>query len=202
MNKRNILLLLIAVLIIGGLGYYAIGRNAGDSEKVEDKAPKNNESEEKNDEAKNEESTTEELKPLEIGQEAPNFTLENLEGDNVSLEDLRGKTVLINFWATWCPYCVKEMPDMDKLYVENKDDDFVVLAIDVGETREEASKYVEKSGYHFPVLLDTDGRVSMKYFVTGIPTSVMVDKEGKIRAIKLGPMTYPEMKEMLDYARK
>ena len=87
---------------------------------------------------------------IEVGKEAPDFTLKNLNGDEVSLSDYRGKIVLINFWATWCKWCDKEMPDLQKLGKEN--DDIVVLAVDVMEDKEIVKKYIRilyinKSGF-------------------------------------------------------
>ncbi|SHH61694.1 Peroxiredoxin [Caloranaerobacter azorensis DSM 13643] len=143
----------------------------------------------------------EEVLPMQIGSLAPEFVLETLEGKKVSLEDYKGKIVLINFWATWCPYCVREMPYLNKLYLENKDNDFVVLGIDVMESKSEVESFAKKGGYEFPILLDKEGEVARNYLVSGLPMSVMLDKEGRIRAIQMGMMTYSQMKEMLDSVR-
>lgn len=194
MNKKGIGIILLGIVLVAGIFFYATSQNA-DQEISERDIKDENIIEQNN----NVEETKElEFVPIEIGKPAPNFTLENLQGEQVTLSELKGKNVLINFWATWCPYCIEEMPDLDKLYTENKDDDFVVLAIDVGEPQSDVEEYLSENPYEFPVLLDKDGKVSMQYLVRGIPTSYMIDKEGNIRAIKMSMMAYPEMKQMLD----
>lgn len=194
MNKKGIGIILLGIVLVAGIFFFATSPN-GDQEIGQNDMKDGNIIEQNNNEEKTEEL---EFVPVEIGKPAPDFTLENLEGEQVTLSELKGKNVLINFWATWCPYCVKEMPDLDKLYTENKDNDFVVLAIDVGEPKSDVEKYLSENPYEFPVLLDKDGKISMQYLVRGIPTSYMIDKEGNIRGIKMSMMTYPEMQEMLD----
>ncbi|WP_352420316.1 TlpA disulfide reductase family protein [Proteiniborus sp.] len=139
---------------------------------------------------------------IEIGEPAPDFILEDLEGNKVSLKNYEGeKTVLLNFWASWCPPCREEMPDLNKLYEENKDDDFIVLAVNVGESESAVKNFIEENGYTFPVLLDETQEVGVTYNTFSIPTSVMIDKEGIIRAYRPGLMTYEHMIEMLDNVR-
>ncbi len=134
---------------------------------------------------------------LEVGEEAPNFTLKNLQEEKISLSDFRGKNVLINFWDTKSPYCVKEMADLNELYIDNRDKDFVVLGIPVGDSKEEVEAYLKDKGYAFPILLDEEKNISIEYMVRGIPTSYMIDKEGTISDIKLSMMTYPQMQKIL-----
>ncbi|QEK13349.1 redoxin domain-containing protein [Crassaminicella thermophila] len=184
-NKKGIMIMLLGIVMVAG---FFVMTKANKPEIVQEKNSQNN----------MEEYDQEKTIDIEVGKPAPDFTLENLQGESVSLSDFRGKNVLVNFWATWCPYCVKEMPDLNKLYIENKENDFVVLAVDVGESKEDVEKYLEGKSYEFPVLLDKDGSISIKYMVRGLPTSFMIDKEGNIRAIKMSMMTYPEMKEMLE----
>ncbi len=136
---------------------------------------------------------------IDIGESAPNFTLEDLEGNKVSLKDYEGKKVVyLNFWASWCPPCRQEMPDLNKLYEENKDDEFIVLAVNVGESEKTVKKFIEENGYTFPVLLDKTQEVGITYNTSSIPTSIIIDKEGKIRAYRPGFMTYEQMKDMVD----
>lgn len=136
---------------------------------------------------------------IEIGKLAPNFTLENLDGEEVSLEDYRGKIVMLNFWATWCPYCVREMPDMDKLQKEN--DDFVILAVDVKEEKAKVEKYINEGGYEFEVLLDIEGDTARTYLISNYPTSYFIDKEGILIGGIPGMLEYPQMKEILELIR-
>jgi len=118
---------------------------------------------------------------LEKGMLAPNFTFPGLDGKKASLTDYRGKVVLLNIWATWCAPCVAEMPSMEKLYQELKDEGFEILAVSVDESGAEAvSPFMEKHKLGFPVLLDTKGDIKSLYQTTGIPESFIVDKDGMI----------------------
>lgn len=136
---------------------------------------------------------------IEVGDLAPDFTLEDLDGNTVSLKDFQGeKIVFLNFWASWCPPCRLEMPDLNKLYQENKGDDFIVLAINVGEPENTVKEFIEENGYSFPVLLDKTQKVGFAYNTFSIPTSVLVDKEGKIRVYRPGFMTYDQMVDMVE----
>ena len=117
---------------------------------------------------------------------AEDFTLENLEGSPVSLKDFQGKVVFLNFWATWCPPCRAEMPHMEKLWQKFKEEDFVILAVDLREGKEKVSSFVKENGYTFPVLLDSGGEVANTYGIRAIPTTYLVDPEGKIAGKALG----------------
>ena len=119
---------------------------------------------------------------------APDFTLPNLAGNNVSLTDFRGKVVLLNIWATWCPPCVAEMPSMQKLYQELKDEGFLILAVSLDETGVEAVKpFIDKHRLDFPVLLDVKGEIKNLYQITGIPESFIIDRSGTIVEKVVGP---------------
>jgi peroxiredoxin len=118
---------------------------------------------------------------------ATDFTLQSLDGESVTLSDLRGKVVLINFWTTWCKPCVLEMPSMEKLYRKYKDKGFTILAIDIMEQPEPIRKFVKENNLTFPILLDTKGKVRGKYRVTGIPNSYLVDKDGQLVGRFIGP---------------
>ncbi len=124
------------------------------------------------------------------GVEAPGFELNNLEGRKVRLKDYRGKVVLLNFMATWCHWCRKEMPSLQKLYDRFKDKGFVIVA--VFSDREGAKAvvpFVEKSGYTFfgnSGLLDPTGRVDTMYRITGTPTSYLINREGNIIGMEIG----------------
>ncbi len=119
-------------------------------------------------------------------EEAVDFTLYNLKGQSHALSDYRGKIIFLNFWATWCGPCRAEMPSMQKLYESWDSDKFVMLAVNVGESQGAVSKFVEKNGYTFPVLLDQDGKVSKKYLIRGIPTTFIIDEKGRVAAKIVG----------------
>lgn len=135
---------------------------------------------------------------LQIGDSAPDFTLPNLTGQEVSLRDFRGKVVLLNFWASWCVPCRSETPALQRLYEKYQDQDFVVIgvSIDEEETVEAVPDFIEEFGLTYPILLDTlrestgqDG----SYRLEGIPQSYFIDAEGVIRDIGEGALEWDFM---------
>ncbi len=122
----------------------------------------------------------------QVGKQAPDFQLLNLEGQPVSLSDFQGKPVLLNFWATWCGPCRQEMPLIQGIFEEYSDAELVILAIDIGETPSVVNNFIERSNFSFPVLLDTDQDVALEYNIRAIPTTFFIDKDGIIQAIKVG----------------
>jgi peroxiredoxin len=126
--------------------------------------------------------------PLKNGQPAPNFTLPGLDGKMVSLADYRGYVVLVNIWATWCPPCVDEMPSMEKLYQQLKDEKFEILAVSIDSLGENAvAAFVKKYNLSFPALLDPDGTIKTLYQTTGVPESFIINKEGILVEKIIGP---------------
>lgn len=125
------------------------------------------------------------------GKVVGDFMLSNLAGESVNLSDYKGKYVLLNAWATWCPPCRAEMPDLNNFYLEHQDKDFEILAINAGETRETAAAFADSLDLKFTILLDTDGKVLSGLGITGFPTSILVDPEGKVAMIHIG-MIFPE----------
>lgn len=112
---------------------------------------------------------------------APDFTLEDMQGNKVSLSDFKGKIVMVNFWATWCPPCIEEMPSMEKLSQKFKGDDFVLLAVNVEEdARSIVEKFLKKTPYSFPVLLDGDAKVQQLYGAYRFPETVIINRQGEI----------------------
>lgn len=210
MNKKSIIAIsILALMLIVGI-YYSVNDNKeevakepnmGNNEKSTDEEKENNAEDGVDSEVVENDENIEDV-VLEKGKSAPDFTLKTLSGENASLSDYKGKIVLINFWATWCTYCDQEMPDLEKLYNENKDNDFVVLAVDVGEEENVARDYIEEGGYTFPVLLDSDSKVSRNsYYVSAFPTSYFIDKEGNLIGAVSGMMTYPQMTQILQDIR-
>lgn len=129
---------------------------------------------------------------------ATGFKLQDLNGKEVSLSDFKGKNVFLNFWATWCPSCKAEMPEIEKLYQETKNSDLVILAINLGENRQTVQSFKDKNKYNFDMLLDTDQEVAIKYDITSIPTSFFIDKNGTIVSKKIGAMNIDEMKSYVN----
>jgi len=118
---------------------------------------------------------------------AHNFTLSTLDGKQASLNDYRGKVVLLNFWATWCAPCRKEMPSIQTLWDHYKDRDLVVLAVseDVGE-REQVAAFIRKIKVNFPILLDHDLQIGDRYMLPGLPTTYLIGRDGTIAATIVG----------------
>lgn len=119
---------------------------------------------------------------------APDFTLETLEGESVTLSDLRGQVVLVNFWATWCPPCKAEMPAFEQAYQDYADKGFVLLAVNAIQQDSVPAIDIFKAnnGLSFPILLDTDSSISRAYQVQSLPTSFFVDKDGVISEVVIG----------------
>lgn len=127
-----------------------------------------------------------------MGEPAPNFTLTNLTGQPVALSDYRGKVVLVNFWASWCPSCLSEMPDYEQVYQQygGPAGDFVVLGVNLQESQSQVGEYSAGLGVTFPVLLDMDGTVTTRqYQVTGMPGSFIIDRQGVIFYRHVGPLS-------------
>ena len=133
------------------------------------------------------------FRPLTVGDRAPNFTAQTLEGEPVELEDYRGKVLLVNVWATWCAPCREEMPSMETLYRELGGEDFEILAVSIdaarGETdaqgRDGASKerlrsFAEQLDLTFPILHQPSGTIQELYQTTGVPESFIIDRNGVI----------------------
>jgi peroxiredoxin len=131
--------------------------------------------------------------------QSADFTLEDLHGNPWHLQDLRGKVVLVNFWATWCPPCRKEMPDLDALYNKYKDQGFVVLAIS-DEEAAKVSPFISEHKISYPVLLDPGRKVNDAFIVEGIPKSFVYDRSGKMVAQSIDMRTRNQFLEMLSQA--
>lgn len=138
-----------------------------------------------------------EVKPNVIKTKAPDFKLKDLNGKELSLSDLKGKKVFLNFWATWCPPCKAEMPEIQKLYEETKDSDLVIVSVDIGEPLSEVKSFIDNNKYSFKVLLDSDQSVATKYSITAIPTSYFIDEDGNIISKKSGGMDIDAMKSYI-----
>jgi peroxiredoxin len=120
---------------------------------------------------------------------ALDFTLQTPGGERVSLSDYRGSVVLVNFWASWCPPCNEEMPDLQSYYADHRDEGFVLIGVNVKENAEAATAFVETYDVTFPVVLDRDAGVAGTYGVTGLPASYFVDPEGRLMGFWPGVLT-------------
>ena len=122
---------------------------------------------------------------VSIGSKAPDFTLKDLKGNEIKLSDYRGKVVLVNFWASWCPPCRAEMPMFEDVYKRYKDEGFEILAVSTDISEDKVHKFLEEIKVSFPILMD-DGKVSETYGITGLPTSFLIGRDGKVVRIRLG----------------
>lgn len=126
---------------------------------------------------------------LKEGNQAPDFTLQTLEGEAVQLSDYRGQAVLINFWASWCEPCKREMPAIERRYQKFKDHGFHVLAVNTGESKLSVQGFVRGFDLSFPILLDPDkGVTNERYNIGPLPSSMFVKPDGTINRIVVGEM--------------
>jgi len=121
-----------------------------------------------------------------VGKAAPDFELQNLDGQSISLNDLKGKPVLINFWATRCPPCVSEMPYLQEIYEEWSGKGLMVLAINIGDSSSEVEGFLQNHNLSLPVLLGTKRNVAQKYNIRWIPTTFFIDNDGIIQEKIIG----------------
>ncbi len=132
--------------------------------------------------------------PLQVGDLAYNFTLSDLEGNQVTLDQFLGQPVIINHWATWCGPCRIEMPHLQNTFATRQDDGLVILALNQDETTAEAGQFFDEFGLTFTLLLDKGGATSEKYGVGRIlPTTFFINAGGEITAIHRGPMTQSQI---------
>ena len=134
-----------------------------------------------------------------VGFLAPDFTLEGMDGQPMSLRDLQGKAVILNFWATWCPPCKEEMPALEKIYRDHREDGVVVLGVNQMEARPQVQRFLEEYNLTFPVVLDIRGEVGRLYRVRAYPTTYFIDARGVIRDMVIGgPMSEALLRSKVD----
>lgn len=131
---------------------------------------------------------------LEPGAKVPNFTLLNMQDEKVSLQDFKGQIVILNFWATWCPPCRQEMPEFNKMDAElRKSGEAVLLTINLTdgqrETKAKVSQFMASNKYGFRVLLDSEGKAASIFNIRGIPTTVIIDRNGALYEQIVGATT-------------
>ncbi|MFD1862227.1 peroxiredoxin family protein [Planococcus chinensis] len=138
---------------------------------------------------------------LALGETAPDFELETLEGETAKLSDYRGKKVILNFWTTWCPPCRAEMPHMQDYYDQKaKEDNVEILAVNLTTAdhgMEKITSFVSEYGLAFPILLDAEGDMGAVYQAVTIPTSYILDTEGRVQNKFVGPMDQATIEELI-----
>lgn len=134
---------------------------------------------------------------IQPGEAAPDFELETLDGETIRLSELKGEKVILNFWASWCPPCREEMPEMQRFYDDYKDD-IQVIAVNFNEQDDKVIEYLDEFGYTFPSPLDRGGAVGNTYGVLSLPTTYFIGTDGLIQQPRhIGPMTYEFMEEAM-----
>jgi peroxiredoxin len=136
--------------------------------------------------------------PLGRGAKAPDFTLPKLGDGSVSLSDLRGRVVLVNFWATWCKPCEEEMPSMEQLYRRLQPRGFEMVAISVDDTTDPIDEFVERMSITFPIALDPGQKTARLYQTTGFPESLLVDRNGVVVERYVGPRDWSIYRERIE----
>ena len=124
----------------------------------------------------------------QVGSLAPNFRLESPDGGAIALSDLRGKPVLLNFWATWCGPCRSEMPELQKTH-QKMSEKLTILGMDVDETKAQVTAFRSELGVSFPMVIDKGQKGFNQYAPFGLPSTYLIDKVGVVRAVKFGPFT-------------
>ncbi len=139
---------------------------------------------------------------LGVGEKAPDFKLQTLDGKEVLLSDYRGKKVILNFWATWCPPCKAEMPHMQSFYEEQAEESNVeILAVNLmsqDNGKKAVADFVKQYGLTFPIPLDESGTAGERYDIVTIPTSYIVNTDGTIHQKIIGPMDEQMMKDLVN----
>jgi len=125
----------------------------------------------------------------QIGKPIANFSLTDLHGVTHSIADYKGRPVLINGWATWCPPCKAEMPALHDFYIKHKAEGFKLLAVNSGESHTAVQQFIDQQGFTFPVLLDTHKDVLDGLGVSGLPTSIFVGRDGTVKTIHIGGLS-------------
>ncbi|OMF80902.1 peroxiredoxin family protein [Paenibacillus glucanolyticus] len=141
---------------------------------------------------------------IEKGQAAPDFVLQNLQGEEVRLSDFQGKTVMVNFWATWCPPCRIEMPHMQKFFEDYNSKDVVIIGVNMTpseKTLDSVKSFVDEQQLTFPIVLDMDGSVTQTYQIIAYPSTVLIDSRGVIQEKFRGAINYEMMKEAVARVR-
>jgi peroxiredoxin len=135
-----------------------------------------------------------------IGETAPDFILKDMSGKDVTLSSFKGKPVVLNFWATWCPYCRQERPYLKSLYEEYKDKDLVIIAVSIDRSSKTLKRFLEQNPAPYMVLTDPEGMTAALYNIMGYPTTYLINRNGKINQKLVGPVEWTDrnVKDIID----
>ncbi len=129
---------------------------------------------------------------------APSFTSKSLEGEALTLSDLKGQVVMVNFWASWCPPCRREASALAQVYREYQGEPIEFVGVDIWDREEDARDYIDQFDVPYPNVLDSGGKIAIDYGVTGIPESYFVDATGNLKRKFVGPMNEERLRSILD----
>ncbi|MFJ7825621.1 thiol-disulfide oxidoreductase ResA [Psychrobacillus sp. NPDC096623] len=135
---------------------------------------------------------------IQVGDDAPDFALVDMNGEKHQLSDYKGQGVFLNFWGTWCKPCEREFPLMDKQYQDYKDKGLEILAVNIGESDFAVQKFIDRKGLSFPVLIDNNKSVMETYKINPLPTTLLINPEGKIEKVITGEMSEEMIKEYME----
>lgn len=146
-------------------------------------------------------ATKEKVEVLGIGDEAPDFTLVDLNGEEHRLSDYKGQGVFLNFWGTWCKPCAKEMPAMDRQYETYKEQGVQILAVNIAQSDFEVQRFASQYGLDFPIVIDKTKSVMEAYNIDPLPTTLLINPEGEIEQIVRGEMTEQDIAGFMEQIR-
>ena len=146
-------------------------------------------------------ATKEKVEVLGIGDEAPDFTLVDLNGEEHRLSDYKGQGVFLNFWGTWCKPCAKEMPAMDRQYETFKEQGVQILAVNIAQSDFEVQQFASQYGLDFPIVIDKTKSVMETYNIKPLPTTLLINPDGKIKQIVRGEMTEQDIAGFMEQIR-
>lgn len=135
---------------------------------------------------------------IQVGDDAPDFALVDMNGEKHQLSDYKGKGVFLNFWGTWCKPCEREFPLMDKQYQVYKDQGLEILAVNIGESDFAVQKFIDRKGLTFPVLIDEKKSVMETYKINPLPTTLLINPNGKIEKVITGEMSEEMIKDYME----
>ncbi|MEK3993810.1 thiol-disulfide oxidoreductase ResA [Psychrobacillus sp. FSL K6-2365] len=142
--------------------------------------------------------TKEKTALIQVGDDAPDFALVDMNGEKHQLSDYKGKGVFLNFWGTWCKPCEREFPLMDKHYQVYKDQGLEILAVNIGESDFAVQKFIDRKGLTFPVLIDDKKSVMETYKINPLPTTLLINPNGKIEKVITGEMSEEMIKDYME----
>lgn len=129
---------------------------------------------------------------------APNFTVEDKDGNEVTLDSFFGKPIVLNMWASWCPPCKAEMPYFEEAYKENKDIQFLMVNMTSGDNKKDADKFINDEGYTFPVYYDTKGIAASVYGASSLPMTIFIDENGDLVTYANGSLSKEQLQQGID----